>query len=55
MGFVIRMDNAGYGPNLSPLVLTATVREVPGRPHEDRFLENFMAALSSSRRRSSSP
>jgi hypothetical protein len=31
MGFVIGMDEAGYGPNLGPLVLTATVWEVPGR------------------------
>ncbi len=27
------MDEAGYGPNLGPLVISATVWEVPGDPH----------------------
>jgi hypothetical protein len=34
MGFLIGMDEAGYGPNLGPLVVTATVWEVPGSPRE---------------------
>ena len=32
MAFVIGMDEAGYGPNLGPLVVTATVWEVPDQP-----------------------
>lgn len=32
MGLLIGMDEAGYGPNLGPLVITATVWEVPGDP-----------------------
>src|SRR5579863_1174838 len=41
MGFVIGMDEAGYGPNLGPLVLTAIVWEVPGPPHETDFWKTF--------------
>lgn len=32
MGLLIGMDEAGYGPNLGPLVITATVWEVDGNP-----------------------
>ena len=41
MGFVIGMDEAGYGPNLGPLVVTATVWEVPGAPKSTNFWEQF--------------
>ena len=42
MGIVIGMDEAGYGPNFGPLVLTATVWEVPGRwPHRTDFWQVF--------------
>lgn len=42
MGLVIGMDEAGYGPNLGPLVLTATVWEVPGRwPKKTDFWKTF--------------
>jgi hypothetical protein len=34
MGLLIGMDEAGYGPNLGPLVVSVTVWEVPGWPHE---------------------
>ena len=34
MGLLIGMDEAGYGPNLGPLVVTVTVWEVPGHPRE---------------------
>jgi hypothetical protein len=34
MGVFIGMDEAGYGPNLGPLVVTATVWETPGEPLE---------------------
>lgn len=32
MSLLIGMDEAGYGPNLGPLVVTVTVWEVPGSP-----------------------
>ena len=32
MGLIVGMDEAGYGPNLGPLVVTATAWEVPGDP-----------------------
>ncbi len=41
MGFVIGMDEAGYGPNLGPLVVTATVWEVPGSPKRAKFWPDF--------------
>ncbi len=41
MGFVIGMDEAGYGPNLGPLVVTATVWEVPGAPKRTKFWDDF--------------
>lgn len=41
MGFVIGMDEAGYGPNLGPLVVTATVWEVPGPPKRTKFWDAF--------------
>lgn len=37
MGIVIGMDEAGYGPNLGPLVVTVTVWEVPGDPKDIDF------------------
>lgn len=41
MGFVIGMDEAGYGPNLGPLVVSATVWEVPGTPRRTSFWNEF--------------
>ncbi|MES2792057.1 MAG: hypothetical protein V4719_20750 [Planctomycetota bacterium] len=41
MGFVIGMDEAGYGPNLGPLVVTVTVWEVPGAPKSTTFWDQF--------------
>ena len=41
MGFVIGMDEAGYGPNLGPLVVSATVWEVPGTPKSTNFWDQF--------------
>lgn len=34
MSLLIGMDEAGYGPNLGPLVVTVTVWEVPGSPRD---------------------
>ena len=46
MGIVIGMDEAGYGPNLGPLVITATVWEVPGDPHDADFWSAFAGLVS---------
>ena len=37
MGLVIGMDEAGYGPNLGPLVISVTAWDVPGDPHDFDF------------------
>lgn len=37
MGIVIGMDEAGYGPNLGPLVVSLTCWEVPGDPRQFDF------------------
>ena len=34
VGLLIGMDEAGYGPNLGPLVVTVTAWDVPGNPRE---------------------
>jgi hypothetical protein len=40
MAYLIGTDEAGYGPNLGPLVISATVWEVPdGMPIEDLYRE----------------
>ncbi|MEX2287733.1 MAG: hypothetical protein WD648_11630 [Planctomycetaceae bacterium] len=41
MGLVIGMDEAGYGPNLGPLVVTVTAWEVPGDPRRFDFWSAF--------------
>jgi hypothetical protein len=41
VALVIGMDEAGYGPNLGPLVVTATVWEVPGHPRDTDFWSHF--------------
>lgn len=41
MGIVIGMDEAGLGPNLGPLVITATVWGVPGDPRDIDFWSAF--------------
>lgn len=46
MALIIGMDEAGYGPNLGPLVVTATAWEVPGRPGEADFREAFADIVS---------
>jgi ribonuclease HII len=45
MGFVIGMDEAGYGPNLGPLVVTATVWQVPGSPKATSFWDEFQGIV----------
>lgn len=46
MGLVIGTDEAGYGPNLGPLVVTATVWEVPGDPRRTDLWKAFSPAVS---------
>lgn len=46
MGLVIGVDEAGYGPNLGPLVITATVWEVPGDARDFDFWRAFRNVLS---------
>lgn len=41
MGLFIGTDEAGYGPNLGPLVITATVWEVPGDPRDFDFFSSL--------------
>lgn len=41
MTLLIGMDEAGYGPNLGPLVVSATAWEVPGDPRSANLWENF--------------
>jgi hypothetical protein len=45
VGVIIGMDEAGYGPNLGPLVVTTTVWEVPGAPHETTFWPEFAGLI----------
>ena len=49
MGIVIGMDEAGYGPNLGPLVITATVWQVPGDPREFDFWSTLADVVSQTR------
>lgn len=41
MGVIIGMDEAGYGPNFGPLVVTVTAWEVPGHPRKFDFWKAF--------------
>jgi hypothetical protein len=44
-GVVIGMDEAGYGPNLGPLVITATVWETPCPPTRFNFWKRLSEAV----------
>ncbi|QDT40372.1 Hypothetical protein Pan241w_04290 [Gimesia alba] len=46
MGYLIGMDEAGYGPNLGPLVITASLWEVPGDPREFDFWQALESVVS---------
>ncbi|MFT5326374.1 MAG: hypothetical protein ACI8P0_004249, partial [Planctomycetaceae bacterium] len=48
MGLVIGMDEAGYGPNLGPLVITATVWRVPDDPRQTDFWKSLGSVVSQS-------
>lgn len=45
MGYVIGTDEAGYGPNLGPLVITATVWQAPGDPRSLDLYEILAPAV----------
>lgn len=49
MGYLIGMDEAGYGPNLGPLVITASLWKVPGDPREFDFWQALDSVVSQSR------
>jgi hypothetical protein len=46
LGIVIGMDEAGYGPNLGPLVITATVWQVPDDPRTTDFWKSLEHVVS---------
>lgn len=46
MGLVIGMDEAGYGPNLGPLVITATVWRVDGDARQTDFWKSLDSVVS---------
>jgi hypothetical protein len=46
LGIVIGMDEAGYGPNLGPLVITATVWRVPDSPRQTDFWKSLESVVS---------
>jgi ribonuclease HII len=48
MGLLIGMDEAGYGPNLGPLVISATAWEVPGDPKRIDLWERFAGIVEQS-------
>ncbi len=48
MGIIIGMDEAGYGPNLGPLVISATVWRVPGDPRQVDFWKSLGSVVSQS-------
>jgi ribonuclease HII len=45
MGMFIGMDEAGYGPNLGPLVVTATAWDVPEDPRDFDFWQAFAQVI----------
>lgn len=51
MGLFIGMDEAGYGPNLGPLVVTASVWQVPDDPKSFDFWSAFSEFVTSTRTR----
>lgn len=46
MSLIIGMDEAGYGPNLGPLVVTVTAWEVPTLPRKTNLWEEFAGIVS---------
>lgn len=46
MGLLIGLDEAGYGPNLGPLVIAATAWDVPGDPRRANLWSAFADCVS---------
>lgn len=55
MGFLIGMDEAGYGPNLGPLVITASLWKVPGDPRDFDFWQALQSVVSQTKPAKNSP
>ena len=45
---IVGTDEAGYGPNLGPLVISATAWEVPGDPRKIDLWEKFAGIVEQS-------
>jgi len=45
MPFLLGIDEAGYGPNLGPLVISASLWEVPENIHGDALYERLQTAI----------
>ena len=45
MPYLIGTDEAGYGPNLGPLVISASAWQVAGEPHKVDFYERLAGAV----------
>jgi len=54
MGLLIGMDEAGYGPNLGPLVVGLTAWRVPGDPRDSDLWSDFDSVVDQSGQRPSS-
>lgn len=54
MGYIIGMDEAGYGPNLGPLVITASLWKVPGDPRDFDFWQPLESIVSQKKPRKNS-
>ena len=48
MAFLVGTDEAGYGPNLGPLVISASVWQVPDGPRPHDLYRRLEAAVSPS-------
>ncbi|HBL43079.1 MAG TPA: hypothetical protein DDZ90_06760, partial [Planctomycetaceae bacterium] len=54
MGLIIGMDEAGYGPNLGPLVITASLWKLPDDPRQFDFWSALESVISQTRPRKNS-
>ncbi|MCA9005698.1 MAG: hypothetical protein KDA70_10545 [Planctomycetaceae bacterium] len=54
MGLIIGMDEAGYGPNLGPLVITASLWKVPDDPRQFDFWPALDSVVSQTKPRKNS-
>ena len=54
MGLIIGMDEAGYGPNLGPLVITASLWKVPDDPRQFDFWSALESVVSQKKPRKNS-